>query len=207
MNQNHYNLSKTKLGMAKYLASVEISIISQNNPYLPVQKFQNSPFLIPPEGDIQIPKPEIETNFLAKPNYQFGENPDNHDALSWSTVGGSNNPSNQNSRKGSMVTPMGPVKYNQVPRKDSTSTTSTTESNKINRNRLGSMEESIRFKNFFVSPTKDVTQRERSKSIEIENMRLDLEKKYSKIIFTVSRKIPMCEESYVYSILLFKKVL
>jgi hypothetical protein len=42
---------------------------------------------------------------------------------------------------------------------------------------------------------------------QLENLKLSLEKKYSKIIYQVSRKIPMVEDSYVYSLVLFKKAL
>jgi hypothetical protein len=204
MNNNHYNLNSTKLGMAKYLASVELSMRSNANPYSHYSQQIYSNYLIPPEGDINTPTPELETNFMTKQNYQFGESQDMNDALSWSTL---DNNSQKNSRKGSLITPQGPVKNNKVPRKTSTSSISTQESHVINRNRLGSIEEQIHFKNFFVSPTKDIKERERKKSQEIDNFRQDLEKKYSKIIYVVSRKIPMCEDSFVYSLLLFKKVI
>jgi hypothetical protein len=46
-----------------------------------------------------------------------------------------------------------------------------------------------------------------AQSAQLKNLKENLEQKYSKIIYKVSRKIPMCEDSYVYSILLFKKAL
>lgn len=39
------------------------------------------------------------------------------------------------------------------------------------------------------------------------DLRHELEEKYAKILYQVGRKIPMCEDSYVYSILLFREVL
>lgn len=76
----------------------------------------------------------------------------------------------------------------------------------VGRSRLGSIDQAIHFKNVFLSPQPSQSLMG-ARSHELQNLRNDLEKKYSKIIYQVSRKIPMCEDSYIYSLLLFKKAL
>lgn len=83
---------------------------------------------------------------------------------------------------------------------------STQGSNIKRRNRLGSIEDEIKSQHIFMSPQAPKSAQKRH-SQQLVDLRQEYEDKYSKILYQVGRKIPMCEDSYVYSVLLFREVL
>jgi hypothetical protein len=155
MNNNKYNLSMPKLGMAKYLASRELSLIS----HLDVsprsahkRSWDSSMQSIPQEGKLSPAMPTQSMTFQTKPNFQFGGEAQRNRFLSTSTLENIDEMSNISGNTGSMKTPCSPRRANQCPRKSSYSTISTNESNFVGRNRLGSIEQVTAMQNIFLSP-------------------------------------------------------
>jgi hypothetical protein len=160
ISTNKRNLSKYKLGIARYLASKEFQSLhgQPSNNFISSPKSPRIDKLpeIPEEGETNVISgygPRRQSTFMAVPNYNFGM--PTAGALSFksnSTLEEAKSLSVDSVTTENMSTPLGPKKQNKCPRKTSSSTISTQDSNVKKRNRLGSIEEEIKSHLIFLSP-------------------------------------------------------
>ena len=193
MISNKYNLPAFKLGIAKYLASKELSKI-HNLPNGLISPRVKTPFEdhlplpdIPEEGEVKLTgeiRQRRPSSFVTKPNFTFGD-PD-AEVVSFrtnSTVEDTKALSVSSVTTENMCTPLGPKKQNQCPRKASSSTVSTQECNIKKRNRLGSIEDEIKNVHIFMSPQAPRTGTgKKNQGQQMQDYRQELEDKYSKLL-------------------------